>query len=210
MAHDKETIATWNKIAGLYEEKFMDLDLYNDTYDAFCAAVGDRKANILEIGCGPGNVTRYLIRQEPGWSIIATDIAPNMIALAQKNNPSANCLLMDSRKIGELDMQFEGIIGGFVLPYLSVEESRNLIADCKKLLNNKGIVYLSFMDGKPEDSGYQTSSSGDRIYFQYHSLQTIIQTLIDLHFEEPQVYTTAYCKNDCSQEMHTIVLTQLK
>lgn len=210
MAHEKETIATWNKIAELYEERFMGLDLYNDTYDAFCAAVGNRKANILEIGCGPGNVSRYLIQQEPDWHITATDIAPNMIALAQKNNPSANCLVMDSREIGKLEVQFDGIIAGFVLPYLSVEESRHLIADCKKILNNKGILYLSFVDGKTEDSGYQTGSNGDRIYFQYHSLQTIIQTLIDLHFEEPQVFTIAYCKNDGAQEMHTIILAQVK
>lgn len=30
----QETFETWNKIAGLYEEKFMDLDLYNQSYDA--------------------------------------------------------------------------------------------------------------------------------------------------------------------------------
>lgn len=210
MDHNIETFATWNKIAGLYEKKFMDLDLYNDTYDAFCAAVGNRKANILEIGCGPGNVTRYLLQQEPNWNITATDIAPNMIALAEKNNPSANCLIMDSREIGKLDLKFHGIIGGFVLPYLTAEESRQLIADCKKLLNNKGMLYLSFVDGKPEKSGYKTGSGGDRIYFQYHCLETITKTLIELHFDEPQVYAVAYCKNDRSQEMHTIVLAQLK
>lgn len=208
MVHDKETIATWNKIAGLYEEKFMDLDLYNDTYDAFCTAVGNRKANILEIGCGPGNVTRYLLQQEPGWHITATDIAPNMIALAQKNNPSANCLVMDSREIGKLDVQFDGIIGGFVLPYLSIEESRQLMADYNKLLNNKGILYLSFVDGKPEDSGYQTGSSGDRIYFNFHQMKTILQELERNNFELIHLFNKEYKRTGGLSETHTILIAR--
>ena len=52
----KETFKTWNKVASLYEDKFMDLDLYNNTYDYFCELVKDN-AKILEIGCGPGNIT---------------------------------------------------------------------------------------------------------------------------------------------------------
>ena len=28
-----ETFETWNKVAALYQDKFMDLDLYNDTYE---------------------------------------------------------------------------------------------------------------------------------------------------------------------------------
>lgn len=39
----------------------MDLDLYNDTYDAFCQAVYKPGARIFEIGCGPGNITRYVL-----------------------------------------------------------------------------------------------------------------------------------------------------
>lgn len=29
----KETFETWNNVASMYHDKFMDLDLYNDTYD---------------------------------------------------------------------------------------------------------------------------------------------------------------------------------
>ena len=54
----KETFETWNKMASLYQERFMDLDLYNETYDFICNAVVKEKAKILEIGCGPGNISR--------------------------------------------------------------------------------------------------------------------------------------------------------
>ena len=38
--------------------------------------------NILEIGCGTGFLTELLAREYPNAQIIATDIAPEMIAIA--------------------------------------------------------------------------------------------------------------------------------
>jgi len=39
MDHYQETFETWNKIASLYQERFMDLDLYNESYDLICASI---------------------------------------------------------------------------------------------------------------------------------------------------------------------------
>lgn len=81
------TFTTWNKIAETYEKKFMDLDLYNDSYDLFCANIIKQNPNVLEIGCGPGNITRYLLSKRPDLTIEGLDIAPNMIELAKKIIP---------------------------------------------------------------------------------------------------------------------------
>jgi trans-aconitate methyltransferase len=80
------TFDTWNKIASSYQERFMDLDLYNDTYDIFCSLIG-QNAQIFEIGCGPGNITKYILSKRSDLQIEGIDIAPNMIKLAEKNNP---------------------------------------------------------------------------------------------------------------------------
>ncbi len=45
----KETFETWNKVASLYQDKFMDMDLYNDTYDFICDSIVKDKADLLEI-----------------------------------------------------------------------------------------------------------------------------------------------------------------
>ncbi len=42
---------------------FMNLDLYNDSYDTFCDQVKIKNATILEIGCGPENITKYLLKK---------------------------------------------------------------------------------------------------------------------------------------------------
>jgi 2-polyprenyl-3-methyl-5-hydroxy-6-metoxy-1,4-benzoquinol methylase len=67
----------------------MDLSLYDESYDDFCQLLQKKNASILEIGCGPGNVTKYLLGKRPDYKIHATDAAPSMLALAKINNPTA-------------------------------------------------------------------------------------------------------------------------
>ncbi len=205
----QETFATWNKIAGLYEERFMDLDLYNETYDFICQSIIRQQAGILEIGCGPGNITQYLLNRRPDFQILAIDIAPNMIALAEKNNPSARFAVMDCRDIRTLDAPFDGIIGGFCLPYLSQAESEQLIADAAYLLSDGGFLYLSFVEGQPQQSGFKTGSSGDRTYFYYHDLEQMKSTLQENGFEALKTFKVKYEVKGKAPELHT-VLTALK
>jgi ubiquinone/menaquinone biosynthesis C-methylase UbiE len=130
------TFETWDKVADIYEEKFMDLDIYVTTYDSFSAYIKDDHAKILEIGCGPGNITRYLLSKRPSWDIEAIDVAPNMITLAQKNNPTAQCRVMDCREIDTIEKKFDAIMCGFCMPYLSREDSSKLVKDCSDLLKD--------------------------------------------------------------------------
>ena len=80
----KQTFETWNKAAWRYQDKFMDLNLYNDTYDLICNYLNRPNSKILEIGCGPGNITRYILSKRPDLDVFGIDIAPNMIELAKK------------------------------------------------------------------------------------------------------------------------------
>lgn len=207
----KETFETWNKVASLYEDKFMDLDLYNETYDFICTSVTKKNAKLLEIGCGPGNITKYLLSKRPDFSIYGIDIAPNMIELAKKNNPTADFKVMDSRKIHELKTKFDGIVCGFCLPYLSESDSEKLVLDSYNLLTDKGLIYLSFMEGDPGKSGFQVAgNSGNRSYFYYHELDKLKTRLIDSGFEELKVFKEEYKKNASEKEIHTILTAQKK
>ena len=201
----QETFNTWNKIAQLYEGIFMDLTLYNDTYTIFSEAIKKPNASILEIGCGPGNITKHLSKLIPNSSILATDVSENMIALAQKNNPTAICTVMDCRNITELDQQFDGIMCGFIIPYLSKTDCATFIADCYSLLNKNGVLYVSFVAGKYTDSGFISGSTGDRAYFYYHELETIHTALQASGFQVFSSVQKEYTKSDGSVEIHTIL-----
>ena len=201
----KETFDTWNKVASLYQDTFMDLNIYDKTYDVICADL-KQNATILEIGCGPGNITRYLLSKRPDFKISGIDIAPNMIELARANNPNACFAIMDSREISNINHKYDGIIVGFCLPYLSCSESEKLIFDSKVLLHEQGLLYLSFVEGDPEKSGFQLASSGDRIYFYYHNLENLMVQLKANSFEDLKLIRVNYKKSAVENEMHTIII----
>jgi ubiquinone/menaquinone biosynthesis C-methylase UbiE len=203
-----ETFETWNKVAKLYEDKFMDLDLYNDTYDKFCELLSKKNSTILEIGCGPGNITKYLLDKRPDFQILGTDISTNMIELAKINCPNAKFEVIDSRKIENIKNKFDAIVCGFCLPYLSELDIKKFIIDCKNLLNENGILYLSFVEGEKDKSGYIKGSSGDRTYFYYHNLESLTNLLNLNNFEKQNLIQKRYEKNDKTEEIHTIIIAE--
>ena len=46
---------------------------------------------VLELGCGPGNLSKQLLSLRPDLKITATDLAPDMLEIAQETNPSIVC-----------------------------------------------------------------------------------------------------------------------
>lgn len=185
----------------------MDLDIYNDTYAQFCNGIPPH-ARVLDIGCGPGNTTRYILSKQPNLLVTAIDMAPNMVSLAQKNNPTAVCKVMDTRHLHELTEKYDGIIAGFVLPYLSESDVKKFLVDTLKLLDGNGMLYFSFVEGDTEKSGFQCRSNGDRIYFHYHSLSYIQSCLIEVGFQEPTVIHVNYERSASVSESHTVLLTR--
>jgi 2-polyprenyl-3-methyl-5-hydroxy-6-metoxy-1,4-benzoquinol methylase len=204
----KKTFETWNKVAFLYQEKFMELALYNDTYDAFCSSIETINPAILELGCGPGNITRYLLSNRPDFKILAIDVAPNMIELAKLNNPAADFKVMDCRTIDKLSGKFEGIIGGFCIPYLSKEDCCKLLRDCYHLLNKNGCLYLSMMEGNYLKSGFKTGSTGDQAYIYYHTEVYFRNALIKNKFELQHFIRIAHSKNDGSKQPELVFIAK--
>ena len=181
MDKSKLAVALFNKFAQAYQEKYMDQTRYYDSLNEFCAWIRPMSARLLELACGPGNVTKYLLEQRPDLQILATDLAPNMLQLAQKSCPQANFQLLDVRQIDQLNQTFDAIICAFGLPYLNKEETIGLIAKIARQLNPYGVCYLSTMEGNYQDSDWQGSSTGtdQRIFIHYHELDYLQTALTD-------------------------------
>ena len=185
----------------------MDLSVYNSTYDQLISSLPATDARILELGCGPGNITRYLLKQSPGYQILDTDIAPNMVALARQNNPTARFEVMDVRDVGALNERFDAIVAGFCIPYLTPDECDHLITDCATLLTTGGILYLSFVEGDPAESGFKSSNMG-RVFFNYHRLVEIEAFLQRAGFQQIEISLVDFIRSETVSEQHTIVLVR--
>lgn len=140
--------------------------------------------------------------------IEAIDVPANMIDLARKNCPSVDFKVFDVWAIDTIKKKYDAIICGFCIPYLSQSDFTKLVADCHQLLNDNGLLYLSFVDGDYADSGYQSGSSGDRTYFYYHSIRDVTTALEQYSFRLQQITPVLYSKNNKYQEVHTVIIAQ--
>ncbi len=155
----------------------MELSIYDGCYREFCRLLRPGRASVLDAACGPGNVSRFLTAQRPDLDLLSIDLAPRMVELAQEAVPSAQFALHDCRNLADLKRSFDGIICAFGLPYLSWEEAETFIRAASKALEPDGVLFLSTMLGRKEDSGFQSCSSGDQVYIDYHSEDQLISSL---------------------------------
>lgn len=208
MDKTKMVINVFNKYANAYQDKFMDVDLYNDSFDTFCNLIPNN-ANILELACGPGNITRYLLNKHPDFKILGIDIASNMITLAKINIPKAEFQLMDVREINTIDRKFDAIMCGFCLPYLSKEESAQLISDASVLLNPAGILYLSTMEDDYSKSGIKKTSDGtEETYMYFHEADYLSEALALNQFQTVSLQRQDYPTTDGTKVTDLIIMAR--
>lgn len=209
MNRNKNTLKAWDKLALSYQKKFMEVNLYNTTYDDFCDKIVKNDATILELGCGPGNITKHLQNKRPNYKILATDVSPSMIELGKINVPEASFQLLDVRDISDLNQCFDAILGGFVIPYLTPQETKKFITDSFQILNNKGILYFSCIEKEKNYSEKQTSSDGQfTMEVNYYQASYLLELLEKNQFKTLTISRINYQKTENNFDVHLILMAQ--
>lgn len=127
----------WNKIHNKYERADI---IYDDWLDIFLDDINSCELPIIDLGCGSGNDSKYLI--EHGKKVIACDYAENAVENVRKNFPE----LMDAKCFDMTDrLPFSDGYAGIViadlsLHYFSEEVTKNILKDIKRVLCDKGIL----------------------------------------------------------------------
>lgn len=174
MNKTQTTIASYNANAKAYAGKFMEYAPYVAQVNEFAKllAPGDE---VLDIGCGPGNVAKQLLAAKP-LIITGIDLSGEMIRLATANVPTGKFLCQDIRQVEFPGRQFDAVILSFSIVHLNDAEAYALLRKAVSWLKDKGVLYLSFMAGKK--AGFeQTSFSQDPIYFNYYSRDEVERLL---------------------------------
>lgn len=208
MDKNKTAVAVFNKMAQVYQDKFMDVNLYDDTFDFFCKAIHTKDTEILELACGPGNITQNLLKKRPDFKILGTDLAPNMIALSKINNPGTPFEVMDCREIGKIGKTFHGIMCGFCLPYLSREETIKLINDAFLLLKPGGVLYVSTMEDDYTKSAFKKGSGGDELFMHFYRADDLISILEKRGFKILNLYRKEYLAADDTQVVDLVLIAE--
>ena len=107
----------------------------------------DIKGRYLEIGCGPGILTQVVANQHPDAEIIANDISPEMIKLAQqdlteelksqiKYKVGDACDVNSIKELGKFDL----IYSTFTLHHW--DNAELAIKNLYSMLNDNGVLYI--------------------------------------------------------------------
>lgn len=202
------TFESWDKLARAYQDKFMDLTMYDDSYGFFLSHLTNVNSKILELGCGPGNISRYLLKCRPDLFLCGMDISPSMIELAQENVPNAKFIVGDCRDLTVFKERFDAVVAGFVLPYLSENDAEKLLKQVGEKLNNDGVFYISCVEGEASESGFVTGSTGHTMYFYYYSEFFLVQLLQKNGFEILKIMREQWPDKPMEEHAHLIFIAK--
>ncbi len=206
------SVNRFDEFASEYAERFMNIDSYQKHFDEFSDMIESNQPKILELACGPGNVTKFLKQRFPDSEIIAIDLAPRMIGIAKQTVCGVDFRVMDVRDIKSLEMKFDAIMCSFCLPFLSKTDTEKLISDCSEMLNKNGVLYLSTMEGDETKAGFETTSfSGNsEVYFNYHRKEDLEKSLIKSGFSIDYNTHQDYIESDGSISIDLIMIARKK
>lgn len=191
----KGAVQVFDKLADLYLEKFLDVSAYHSSIGRWLQLIDNQRVRVLELACGPGNLSHYVLTQKPDWQWLGIDLAPRMIELARKLNPGARFEVMDVRAIRALKSSFDAAIIGFCFPYLDRAEVQTLLQDLNSLLEPGAFVYISTEEGAYETSNWVTGSRGDRVFMHYYTEPDLRQLLTATGFSICEVHHQAATVN---------------
>ncbi len=192
MDKSKAAVSFFNKQAKEYQSRFMDVSLYHSALDLFCTALPAPGAKVLDVACGPGNVTKYLLTKRPDFKIAGIDLAPQMIELAQQANPSATFEVMDARNLLAIKQQVDAIVCSFCFPYLDKDEVLRFIENASIQLNPEGLLYLSTMEDNYSASGLRKGSKGEEMFVHFYLATDLTKMLAEKGFKlitEQRIHT---------------------
>ena len=171
-------IDTYNEIAQEYEKEFG--NDYSDTpyIDIFLNYLDGKK--VLDIGCGVGNLTKYIL--DKGFNVDGIDLSEEMLNIAKSKYDDINFLQMNMKDI-ILDKKYDGIMLAYSLFHLTKQEVLEVLPKYYSLLNNNGKMLLILQSGKGEQVIDEPLKNGLKMFINYYSLEEIREVLEDNKFK---------------------------
>ncbi len=169
----------WNAIHRDYERARIQ---YDDWLETFEDAIDDCRTPIIDLGCGSGNDTLYLI--ERGKRVIACDYAQNAVRNILRNFPEvekAVCLDMTEGLPFENDFT-DLIICDLSLHYFTERRTLLILDEIKRVLRPNGMLLFRVNSVRDVNHGagkgravehhlYETDDGGYKRFFDAHDIE---------------------------------------
>jgi SAM-dependent methyltransferase len=120
------------------------------TLNLFAESVlaADLGTEVGDIGCGTGRLTPYLAKL--GLSPRGVDLSPEMVRVAQRENPEFRFEEGDLRQLPIADASLAGVVCWYSLIFLAPEHRELAFAELARVVKPGGYLVTAFKDGDGE------------------------------------------------------------
>jgi SAM-dependent methyltransferase len=133
---------------------------------------------ICDMGCGPGQVARYLHSQ--GVKVCGVDLSPAMVQQAQSLNPDIPFQRGDLLALADVaDNSYGGIAAFYSIVHLHRRKVARALQELKRALRPKGVLLLTFHIGqeiKHLDELLDKEVSLDFFFFETEEVKDYLRT----------------------------------
>jgi SAM-dependent methyltransferase len=104
----------------------------------------DRRAHVLDYGCGYGRLTGLLLSNGFG-DVEGVDISPELVARARRKHPAARFAVLDRPpRLPHADESVDVVLLFAVLTCVPADAAqRELVAELRRVLRPRGLLYVS-------------------------------------------------------------------
>jgi SAM-dependent methyltransferase len=170
-----ETQKSYDQVAAEYTEKYKD-EMDDKPFDRNCL---DRLAGevgnlgpICDLGCGPGQIARYLHRQ--AVKTLGVDLSPRMVEEAQRLNPEIPFHEGDMLHMPDADNSWGGIAAFYSIIHIPRDRVIDALQEMKRVLKPGGVLLLTFHIGdeiRHFDEWWEKPVNLDFAFYQPHEME---------------------------------------
>ncbi len=133
---DEYALRIFNELKG----KPLDRDLLG----RFATATAGR-GQVCDLGCGPGQVARYL--HDAGVTVFGLDLSPKMLQQAQRLNPDLSFREGNMLQLTLEDQSLAGIVAFYAIVNIPQEFLPSVFREMHRVLEPGGLLLLAFHTG---------------------------------------------------------------
>lgn len=170
------TQTSYDQVAAEYAEKFKD-EMDHKPFDRDCLHRLAREVGnlgpICDMGCGPGQIARYLYRQ--GVDTLGVDLSPRMVAEAQRLNPEIHFHQGDMLALPDADNSLGGIAAFYCIIHIPREKVVDALREMKRVLKPGGVLLITFHTGdeiKHLDDWWEKPVNLDFAFYRPEEMET--------------------------------------
>lgn len=142
--------ASYDRLATQYVEhiydELKDKPLDRALLDRLAARARKLHGLVCDVGCGPGQVARYL--HERGARVCGVDLSAGMIEQARRLNPNIEFNQGDMLALDVADEAWAGIAAFYSIIHIPREEVLNALRELRRALKRGGTLLLAFHLGE--------------------------------------------------------------